>query len=84
VLQQIVFESGSFQMLEPAMQAIVQTAATSVVENQYVRANSVPVLELLPVVPLLTTQSYSLMIQQVLTGGRLFLTCIASKGGCLQ
>jgi hypothetical protein len=58
-------------MLEPAMQAIVQTTATLVVEGPYVRANSAPVLDLLAVVPLLTSQSYSLVIKQALTGGKL-------------
>lgn len=71
-VQQIVAESGgSFQKLEPVMQAIVQAASTWLVKAcPHVRANSAPVLQLLPVVPLLTAQAYSLLFQQLLTGKR--------------
>jgi hypothetical protein len=69
-VQQIVVESGgSFEKLEPAMQAIVQAASTWLVEAcQHVRANSAPVLQLLPVVPLMTSHAYSLLLEQLLTG----------------
>lgn len=68
--QQIVVESGgSFKKLEPAMQAIVQAASTwLVVACSHIRATCAPVLQLLPVVPLLTSQAYSLLLEQLLTG----------------
>jgi hypothetical protein len=68
VVQQIVAESGgSFQKLEPAMQAIVQAAAAAVVECPGIRADSAPFLGLLPVVPLLTAWGYSLILDELLT-----------------
>lgn len=68
-MQQIILESGgSFGKLEPAMQAVVQAAAMSVVQCPVAKANSAPVVGLLPVVPLLTAQGYSQVFDQLLTG----------------
>jgi hypothetical protein len=82
VLQQIVSESGgSFQELEPAMQAIVQAAATAVVTSPHIPAGSCLVSGLLPVVPLLTAEGYSTLLDDLLTGGWVTLvntTCVIS------
>jgi hypothetical protein len=51
------------------MQAIVQAAATALVVGcRHVRANSTLVMALLPVVPLLTSRAYSLLVEQLFTG----------------
>lgn len=69
ILQQILSESGgSFRKLEPSMQAVVQTAATTVIQCPDVRTSSSLVMGLLPMVPLLTSRSYSRVLDQLLTG----------------
>jgi hypothetical protein len=68
VEQQIIAESGgSYQKLEPAVQAIVQAAAIAVVECPGIWAHPAPVLGLLPMVPLPTAWSYSLVLDRLLT-----------------
>jgi hypothetical protein len=68
VVQQIIAESGgSYQKLEPAVQAVVQAAAIAVVECPGIWANPAPVLGLLPVVPLPTAWSFSLVLDRLLT-----------------